>query len=100
MINKLQNYFRIAIRQCNGTTVYELKKAIGAVLFHCSETSDLNTQHSMCPRTIDSWCKFQAHKINNTNLYKYKPGLPAIIRDTIKPVFMDLNKVFTWTNPE
>ena len=33
MINKLQNYFGIAIRQCTGTTVYELKKAIGAVLF-------------------------------------------------------------------
>ena len=45
----------------------------------------------MCPRTSDSWCKFQADKVNNTNLYKYKPGLPAIIRDTIKPVFMDLS---------
>ena len=91
MINKLQNYFGIAIRQCTGTTVYELKKAIGVVLFHCSEALDLNTRHSMCPRTSDSWCKFQADKVNNTNLYKYKPGLPAIIRDTIKPVFMDLS---------
>ena len=38
-INKLQNYFGIAILQCCGTSVYELKKAIGAVLFHCSEAS-------------------------------------------------------------
>ena len=91
MINKLQNYFGIAIRQCTGTTVYELKKAIGAVLFHCSEASDLNTQHSMCPHTSNSWCKFQGDKVKNTNLYKYKPGLLAIIRDTIKPVFMDLS---------
>ena len=33
MINKLQNYFRIAIRQCTGTTVYELKKQLGQLLF-------------------------------------------------------------------
>ena len=91
MINKLQNYFGIAIHQCTGTTVYEFKKAIGAVLFQCSEALDLNILHSMCPRTSDSCCKFQADKVNNTNLYKYKPGLPAIIRDTIKPVFMDLS---------
>ena len=32
MINKLQNYFGIAVRQCTGTTVYQLKKAIGSVL--------------------------------------------------------------------
>ena len=37
MINKLQNYFGIAIRQCAGKTVFETKKAIGAVLFHCSQ---------------------------------------------------------------
>ena len=91
MIKKLQNYFGIAIRQCTGTNVYDLKKAIGADLFHWSEASDLNTRHSMCPRTSDSWCKFQADKVNSTSLYKYKPGLPAIIRDTIKPVFMDLS---------
>ena len=45
----------------------------------------------MCPRTSDSWCMFQTDKVNNTNLYKYKPGLPAIMRDTIKPAFIDLS---------
>ena len=44
MINKLQNYFAIAIRQSKGKTVYELKKEIGAVLFHCSEASNLDTR--------------------------------------------------------
>ena len=91
IINKMQNYFGIAIRQFTGTTVYELKKAVETVLFHCSEASDLNTRHNMSPRTSDSLCKFQADKVNNTNLYKYKPGLPAIIMDTIKPFFMDLS---------
>ena len=40
VINKLQNYFGIAIRQSTGNTVYQLKKAIGVVLFHCSEAAD------------------------------------------------------------
>ena len=45
MINKLQNYFGIAIRQCAGKTVFEMKKAIGADLFNCSEASNLDTKH-------------------------------------------------------
>ena len=45
MINKLQNYFAIAIIQSKGKTLYELKKEIGAVLFHCSEASNLDTRH-------------------------------------------------------
>ncbi|XP_047135810.1 uncharacterized protein LOC124812840 [Hydra vulgaris] len=53
-INKLQNYFGIAVRQSTGSTVYQLKKAIGAVLFHCSEAKDVESRHQMCPRTADS----------------------------------------------
>ena len=43
MINKLQNYFGIVIRHCAGKTIFEMKKAIGEVLFHCSEALNLNT---------------------------------------------------------
>ena len=42
------------------------------------------------PRSGESLCKFQADKINDTGLYKNKPGLPSVVRDAIKPVFMDL----------
>ena len=38
-------------------TVYELKKAIGTVLFHCSEASNLETRHQMCPRSSENLCK-------------------------------------------
>ena len=31
IINKLQNYYGLALRQSTGTTVYQLKKAVGAV---------------------------------------------------------------------
>ena len=49
MINKLQNYFGIAIRQCAGKTVFEIKRATRTVLFHCSEISNLDTKYQMCP---------------------------------------------------
>ena len=54
VINKFQNYYGIAIRQSAGNTVHQLKKALGAVLFHCSEAADFETHHQMCPRTADS----------------------------------------------
>ena len=46
-INKLQNYFGIAIRQSTGTTVFELKKAIGAVLYHCTVLTLLRMRHAI-----------------------------------------------------
>ena len=65
-----------------------MKKAIGAVLFHCSEASDLDLKHQMCPRVADSWCKYQADKQNNTTTYKDKQGLPAAVKEIIRPIFM------------
>ena len=82
-INKLQNYFGIAVRQSTGSTVYQLKKAIGAVLFHCSEAKDVESRHQRCPRTADSWCKYQADKINSTSTYNRKGGLPFAILENI-----------------
>ena len=66
MMNKLQNYIGIAIRQCAGRTVFGMKKAIGAVFFHCSEELNLDTKYQMWPREPDSWCKYQGDKQNNT----------------------------------
>ena len=45
----------------------------------------------MCPQTADSWSKYQADKLNNTNTYEEKPGTPAIIRETVKPVLISLS---------
>lgn len=66
MIDQLQNYFGITYRQCARKTVFEMKKAIGAVLFHCSKASNLDTKHQICPREPGIWCKFQADKQNKT----------------------------------
>ena len=91
MINKLQNYFGIVIRQCAGKTMFEMQKAIGTFLFYCSKASNLDTKHQMCPREPDSWCKHQADKQDKATTYKDKVGLPSAVRELIKPIFMDLS---------
>ena len=67
-----------------------VKKAIGAVLYHCSGASSLEARHQFCPKTSDSWCQFQADKCNGTNLYKEKRRLPCVIRNKIRPIFLGL----------
>ena len=47
-INKLQNEFGIAIRDSKANTVYEMKKAIAAVLYHCSESETVEKRHQFC----------------------------------------------------
>ena len=88
-INTMQNYFGMAIRQ-NVGALYAMKKAIGAVLYHCSDL-DEDVRHQFCPRAIDSWCKWQVDRINETNKYKPKVNLPNSIKQLIYPVFKDLS---------
>ena len=40
---------------------YAIKKAIGAILYHCSNSSDgcEASRHLYCPKGADSWCKWQ-----------------------------------------
>ena len=60
-ISLLQNYFGMAIRQ--KSDVPSLKKAIGAVLFNCSESECDEQRHLFCLRTENSWCKWQSNQI-------------------------------------
>ena len=68
-----------------------MKKAIGAVLFHCSDINDTD-RHKFCPRGSASWCKWQQDQINKTNRYKQKLSLPASIKQLIEPIFKDLSR--------
>ena len=101
VINKLKNYFGLAIRKYSGTSIFQLKKAIGAVHFHCSEANDLETWHKTTqkykpPRKSDSWCKNQADTINDTNTYKEKPGILVLLKDKIK--FLIWVMIDCWVN--
>ena len=87
-INKVQNYYGIAIRQ-NTDSLVKMRKAVGAVLYHSSEAGSLEARHQFCD--IDSsWCKYRiAEKLGNQ--YQDKRGLPAVIRDKIMPIFQALS---------
>ena len=69
-----------------------MRKAIAAVLFHCSQANSIDGQHQFCPSRPDSWCKYQADKINGTNNYIEKDGLPITVKKLIEPVFRELSE--------
>ena len=91
MINSLQNYFGLAIRQNQGE-LYAIKKAIGAILWHSTEFENVNYRHRFCPQGKDSWCKWQKSKSLVGFKFKEKQGMPLWIHDLLKPVFQDLSK--------
>ena len=70
----------------------EMKRDIGAALYHCCQFDDEEQRHMFCPKMPLSWCKYQADKYNNTSLYKQKPGIHRKVFQKIKPVFMELSK--------
>ena len=89
-INTLQNYFGMAIRQ-NASNLYVMKKAIGAVLYHCSDIANEDDRHKYCPRDANGWCKWQQDKISGISTYKKKVNLPLCIKQLIEPIFRQLS---------
>ena len=68
-----------------------MKKAVWAVLFHCTNFTDREYRHRMCPRNEDSWCKYHIDKQKNTDTYKEHLSLPVNICELIKPIFKALS---------
>ena len=50
-INRLKNYFGIAIRT-NFHSVVAMQKSVGAVLYHCSEANDPDARHNVRGRNL------------------------------------------------
>ena len=84
-IDILQKYFGIALRNNIGD-LEKMTNAIIASVYHVSE------YHEKCPKTNESWCQFQRDKIEGTNFYKCKDGLPVDVRKAILPIYNDLTK--------
>ena len=91
MINRLQNYFGIAIRATCKTSVPTMRMAVGAVLFHCSEAVDSAGRHHFCPKSTTSWCKYQVDQVNSMSDYIEKPDLPIALRKKLEPIFRELS---------
>ncbi|GFV93361.1 uncharacterized protein TNCV_3685841 [Trichonephila clavipes] len=63
LINKLQNYYGIAIRSNIGN-LDKMQSAVIAAYFHCC-SSKHQPEHGQCPVGDESWCKFQRAKASN-----------------------------------
>lgn len=86
MIDKLQNYYGIAIR-ANVGNLAEIKKAVLASFFHCA-SSKSRPLHHYCPVCPDSWCGYQLDK-KITNM-----ALELLLKfqsKSIKPIYQRLS---------
>ena len=90
MIDKLQNYYGIAIRSNSGN-LEAMKSNILASLFHCA-SSESRPLHTYCPDGVDSWCGYNRDKANKTTTYKHGKGLPiADVVAELKPIYARLS---------
>ena len=94
-MNTLKNYYGLIIRS-NVGNLYQMKKGIAAILFHCSECfvpdsedniPDYATRHQYCPIGEGSWCKYQRDQATGASTYKTKINIPKAVCDIIKPIF-------------
>lgn len=90
IINSMQNFYGLAIRK-NTNSLYAMKKATGAILYHCTDSPDAAYRHRFCPRTEDTWCKWQCDQLKGTSKYKSTISVPKWIHDIIKPIFTQLS---------
>ena len=91
MIDKLQNYYGIAIRS-NVGNLEGMKKAVAASLFHCA-SSDKRPLHEHCPPGDSSWCAYQQGKAKGVpNEHKHGPGLPLEVIAKVKPIYQRLSQ--------
>ena len=63
-----------------------MKKAISAILFHCTDIADAESRHRSCPPGEDSWCKHKKVRATGKSIQK-TIHLPKWIYHIIRPVF-------------
>ena len=88
VIDRIQNYYGIAIRSNKGN-VDAMKKGIYASWLHVS-SSPKNHWHIHCPVGETSWCSYQRDKATGKCTHKPGPGLPLKVIKHIKPIMADL----------
>ncbi|GFV22350.1 uncharacterized protein TNCV_3924101 [Trichonephila clavipes] len=87
-IDRLQNYYEIAVRS-NVGNLSGLQQNVIAALFHCSSSVE-KQMHGQCPIGKDSWCYYQrALSCGKKPNEKYK-GLSNEVLNTIKPTYLEL----------
>ena len=90
MVDRLQNYYGMAIRQ-NKNDLKKMQAAVRATLFHAVSSKENNWHYPHCPEAKDSWCKFHQDRANGTSTCKPRPGLLLYIVMKLKPIFAELS---------
>jgi hypothetical protein len=88
-VDRLQNYFGVAIRQNKGDLEGMRSSATGS-LFHVASSKKNNWHYPHCPTGKDSWCRHNRDIANGTTEYKPGPGLPLDIVLKLKPMYQEL----------
>ena len=89
-IDKLQNYFGIALRGNIGD-LQKMKSAILASMIHVA-SNEKHDYHTYFPKAADSWCQYQRDQVNNTSLHKPGIGFSEKVIKAIKHIYEDLTK--------
>ncbi|GFX13470.1 uncharacterized protein TNCV_2192241 [Trichonephila clavipes] len=87
-IDKLQNYYGIAIRS-NIKNLANMQSAVIAAFYHCCPSTE-KPMHGQCPTGTDSWGKFQKAKALGKIFTAKAPGLPQNILNIVKPHYFKL----------
>ena len=93
IVDQIQTYYGYAIRNNKGK-MDEIKNAIWAIYYHMingPSYESIQSQHSFCPKTADTWCKYQKDIINGTHFYNRSRCLPGIFRGELKAIFERLS---------
>ena len=86
MIDKLHNYYGIAIRSNSGN-LKSMKRDILASLWHCASTVRRPFHNAYCPPGKGSWCGYMQDKAKKTSTYKHGKGLPIAVSTALKPTY-------------
>ena len=76
-----QNYYGIIAIRENKNELYAMKKAVGAIFWHCTSFEDEEYRHRFCPKENNSWCKYKKYKATNKTTYKGIVNIPKNIHD-------------------
>ena len=93
IINKMQNYYGMSIRLNtlaawsgdHNIALYNMKKSVLAVLWHCMDISNSEGRHQFY-LSNESWCKYWHNNIS----YKPSINLSIAIKNILKDTFLVL----------
>lgn len=89
-INDIQLYYGLAIRENCSVSVKAMHSAVWAEYFHLISTNE-DPAHASCPKTPDTWCKYQK-AVQNKEIYDHEKHnhVAPVVMEKIKQTFRDL----------